>query len=168
MPAPCVAEASRSPHNPTRSDGRSATRRYGQSVQGFPDTGRAWRRRAGRLGLALAIVLGLVAGSIAGATLALRAFGETTGHLALGTVTISVQPTTSGRAEVFLPLLDWEVAARPFRAPVVVRAEVSTVNRDQALAALRSGRDATAQVERARSEVPPLVRDAVTHAIVVA
>ena len=69
---------------------------------------------------------------------------------------------------MFLPLLDWEVAARPFRAPVVVRAEVATVNRDQALVALRSGRDANAQVERARAEVPPLVRTAVEHAIVVA
>jgi predicted phosphodiesterase len=118
--------------------------------------------------VALAVVLALVAGSIAGATLALRAFGETTGHLALGTVTIGVRPATSGRAEVFMPLLDWEVVARPFRAPVVVRAEVATVNRDQALVALRSGRDANAQVERARAEVPPLVRDAVRHAIVVA
>jgi predicted phosphodiesterase len=118
--------------------------------------------------VALAVVLALVAGSIAGATLALRAFGETTGHLALGTVTIGVQPTTSGRAEVFMPLLDWEVVAKPFRAPVVVRAEVATVNRDQALVALRSGRDANAQVERARAEVPPLVREAVKHAIIVA
>jgi predicted phosphodiesterase len=118
--------------------------------------------------VALAVVVALVAGSIAGATLALRAFGETTGHLALGTVTIDVQPTTSGRAEVFMPLLDWEVVARPFRAPIVVRAEVATVNRDQALVALRSGRDENAQVERARAEVPPLVRSAVEHAIIVA
>jgi hypothetical protein len=129
---------------------------------------RPWLRRARGTGLALLLVLALLAGSVAGATLALRSFGETTGHLALGTVTIGVRPATSGRAEVFMPLLDWQVEARPFRAPVVVRAEVATVNRDEALVALRSGRDANAQVERARSEVPPLVRDAVEHAILVA
>jgi predicted phosphodiesterase len=116
----------------------------------------------------LVVVLTLVAGTVGGATLALRAFGESTAHLALGTVTISVDASTSGRAELYMPLVDWEVVARPFRAPVTVRAEVTSVDREQALVALRSGADANRKVEEARAQVPPLVRDAVRHALLVA
>src|SRR4051794_41909114 len=64
---------------------------------------RPWLRRARGTGLALLLVLALLAGSVAGATLALRSFGETTGHLALGTVTIGVRPPPPGRAEGFMP-----------------------------------------------------------------
>ena len=114
------------------------------------------------------VVLALVAGTVGGATLALRAFGASTAHLALGTVTIKVEAGTSGRAELYMPLVDWEVVARPFDAPVTVRAEVTSVDREQALVALRSGADANRKVEEARSQVPPLVRDAVRHALLVA
>ena len=114
------------------------------------------------------VVLALLAGTVGGATLALRAFGASTAHLALGTVTIKVEASTSGRAELYMPLVDWEVVARPFEAPVTVRAEVTSVDREQALVALRSGADANRKVEEARAQVPPLVRDAVRHALLVA
>jgi predicted phosphodiesterase len=116
----------------------------------------------------LAIIAAIVAGTVGGATLALRAFGDSTAHLALGTVTIRVEASTAGRAELYMPLVDWEVVARPYRAPVTVRAEVTTVDREEALVALRSGADATRKVEEARAQVPPLVRDAVRHALIVA
>ena len=125
-------------------------------------------RGARRLITWLVVVTAIIAGTVGGATLALRAFGESTAHLALGTVTIRVEASTAGRAELYMPLVDWEVVARPFRAPVTVRAEVTTVDREQALVALRSGADATRKVEQARAEVPPLVRNAVRHALVVA
>ena len=92
------------------------------------------------------VVLALVAGTVGGATLALRAFGASTAHLALGTVTIKVEAGTSGRAELYMPLVDWEVVARPFDAPVTVRAEVTSVDREQALVALRSGAVANRKV----------------------
>ncbi len=116
----------------------------------------------------LVIVAALIAGTVGGATLALRAFGGSTAHLALGTVTIKVEASRSGRAELYMPLVDWEVVARPYRAPVTIRAEVTAVDREQALAALRSGADATRKVEQARAQVPPMVRGAVRHALLVA
>ena len=125
-------------------------------------------RGARRLISWLVVIAALIAGTVGGATLALRAFGDSTAHLALGTVTIRVEASTAGRAELYMPLVDWEVVARPYRAPVTVRAEVTTVDREEALAALRSGADATRKVDEARAQVPPLVRDAVRHALIVA
>lgn len=127
-----------------------------------------WSRRLRRFAALLGVGLAITGGALAGATLALRAFGESSARLALGTVTIDVQPATSGRAELYMPLVDWEIVARPYAAPVAIRAEVTTVDRDRALVALRSGKDARGTVEQARAEVPSLVRDAVRHAVIVA
>ena len=120
LPAPFVAKASRSLHNLDPVRRAAAGRAVRSDCAGISRHGSVLAATRGTVGMALAVVLALVAGSIAGATLALRAFGESTGHLALGTVTIGVQAERpAGRAELYLPLLDWEVVARPFRAPVV-------------------------------------------------
>src|SRR5438270_1727938 len=81
--------------------------------------------RRGLHGLALvAVAIALAAGSVAGAVLALRAFGQTSAQLALATVTVDVTASRDGRAELFVPLVDWRATVRPYHAPVHIEVDV--------------------------------------------
>jgi predicted phosphodiesterase len=126
------------------------------------------RPRARSVVAALGIGVLLATASLAGMALALRAFSSSTYQLELGTVDIRVDAATHGRAELYVPLVDWGISARAFSAPVAIRAEVRAVDRDSALVTLRSGADARRQLADARAELPPVVRRAVRRAIVVA
>jgi predicted phosphodiesterase len=125
--------------------------------------------RRGLHGLALvAIAIALAAGSVAGAVLALRAFGETTAHLAVATVSVDVTASRDGRAELFVPLVDWRATVRPYHAPVHISVEVQSVNRTRAIGVLRSPTTAGVELDRTRQEVPDVIRAAVDRAFVVA
>lgn len=107
------------------------------------------------------LVLLCVALGLAGAVLALRAASPESRAVSLGTVDIDVLPARSGEVDVYVPVVDWGVRAEPYTAPLAVELEFRSLDRDAALAALRSGGSADASLAGMEGEL----RDAVAHTL---
>ncbi|HZA49650.1 MAG TPA: hypothetical protein VE549_02855, partial [Myxococcaceae bacterium] len=90
-------------------------------------------RLLGHFGLALACA----ASALAGAYLTVRAFATTVEPFALGTVSVRAGPAWDGRVDVYVPIVDWGVRASPYEAPVAVQLRFRSLDREEALAALR-------------------------------
>ena len=71
----------------------------------------------------------------------------------LGTVETQVGPTASGRFDVYVPIVDWGVRARPYGAPLAVDLQFRSLDRDAALAAVRSGPAAQRNVRLLENEL---------------
>ena len=97
-----------------------------------------------------AYVLACVALALAGSVVALRAASPESRSVTLGTVAVDVVPARSGEVDVYVPVVDWGVRAEPYTAPVAVELEFRSLDRDAALAALRSGGSADASLDGAR------------------
>jgi predicted phosphodiesterase len=95
--------------------------------------------------------------SLAGGFVALRSAGPASRPVTLGTVDVRVEPATGGRLDVYVPVVDWGMLARPFHGPVAIELEFRSLDRDAALAALREGGSAEASLALTREEL----RDAV-------
>jgi predicted phosphodiesterase len=134
----------------------------------IPSLLRAGTARARPLATAAAIVTFVLAAALGGTVLALQAYGRTTATLPYGVVAVSASPAVTGTAELYVPLVDWDVETRPFRAPVAIRAELRSVDRARLLLALRSGRDARTQVAEVRATAGPVVRRAMVRVAIVA
>jgi predicted phosphodiesterase len=91
--------------------------------------------------------------STAGGLVAMRAAGPAVSSFELGTVEARVEPATAGRLDVYVPIVDWGVRARPYRAPMAVRLEFRSLDRDAALAAVRSGPAARRNVRLLEGEL---------------
>ncbi|HEU4449350.1 MAG TPA: hypothetical protein VFR63_05135, partial [Gaiellaceae bacterium] len=104
-----------------------------------------------------ALALACAALALAGSAVALRAASPTSSEVTLGTVDVHVVPARRGAVDVYVPVVDWGVRARPFRAPVAVELEFRSLDRDAALAALRTGGSADASLGVLEGEL----RDAV-------
>jgi predicted phosphodiesterase len=111
-------------------------------------------------GLALACAVLALAGSI----VALRAAAPESREVTLGTVDVHVVPAQSGAVDVYVPVVDWGVRAEPYRAPVAVELEFRSLDRDAALAALRSGGSADASLETLEGELRDAVADGLRRA----
>jgi hypothetical protein len=109
-----------------------------------------------------------VFGSLAGSLLALRAAGPVVRPFTLGTVELRVGLATSGRLDAYVPIVDWGVRARPYRAPLAVDLEFRSLDRNAALAAARSGPAASANVAALRRELRGAVDDALLRAALAA
>jgi len=109
----------------------------------------------------------LVAGAVAGAVVALRAGSTTVERFALGTVAVQVTPSRQGEVDAYAPLVDWGARVRPYRAPLDVRLEFRALDRDAALASLRSGDAAAENVRTVQRDLDGVVRDALAHAAIV-
>ena len=99
--------------------------------------------------------IGLVAiGTIAG----LRFAGKTHGQTAIGDVSADVRPSTRGDVEAFIPVANWGIRAHAFSAPIRLRAELRSINRQ----ALVRASDGDAQVlQQTEDDLRSLARKAV-------
>jgi predicted phosphodiesterase len=91
--------------------------------------------------------------SLAGSVIAMRAAGPAVTTFTVGTVESQVGPARSGRFDAYIPIVDWGVRARPYRAPVAVELEFRSLDRDAALAAVRSGPAARRNVRLLEGEL---------------
>ncbi len=89
--------------------------------------------------------------------LALRAAEPASRSVTLGTVDVRVAPARGGRLDVYVPVVDWGVRAHPYRAPFAVELEFRSLDRDAALAALRSGGTADTNLTLLRQELGDVV-----------
>jgi predicted phosphodiesterase len=100
--------------------------------------------------------------------LALRAASPASRTVTLGTVDVRVAPARGGRLDVYVPVVDWGVRARPYRAPLAVDLEFRSLDREAALAALRSGGAADANLGLLRHELSEAVADGLRRAALLA
>lgn len=111
----------------------------------------------------------LVAGfAVAGIILAQRVAGPSVRAFALGTVAISATPAVSPAIDVYIPIVDWGVRARPYRVPLEVSLEFRSLDRDAALTALRSGEGARAELDAVERDLESVVRAELRRAAVLA
>jgi Calcineurin-like phosphoesterase superfamily domain len=89
----------------------------------------------------LAVSLSCLGLALAGIWVGLRLSTAGTYPSAIGTVSFRVELSSHGKVEVFIPLADWGLRARAFRAPVTLHVEPRVLNRE-ALVAAASGNDA--------------------------
>jgi predicted phosphodiesterase len=87
--------------------------------------------------------------------------------LTLGTVAFSVSPARAGKLDVYVPIVDWGVRAHPYRAPLAVNLEFRSVERDAALASLRSSGAADANLGLLKAELRDVVEEGLLRAAVV-
>jgi Icc-related predicted phosphoesterase len=109
------------------------------------------RRRT--LFVAVLLVLGCAALSFAGSVVAVRAAGPAVTSFTLGRVETRVAPASSGRFDAYVPIVDWGVRARPYWAPLAVELQFRSLERDAALAAVRSGPAAQRNVRLLEGEL---------------
>ncbi len=107
------------------------------------------------------LALACAAVALLGSVIALRAAAPESREVTLGTVDIHVVPARKGEMDVYVPVVDWGVRAHPYRAPVSVQLEFRSLDRDAALAALRSGGSADASLAGLESEL----HDAVSYSL---
>jgi predicted phosphodiesterase len=101
----------------------------------------------------VALVLGCAALSLAGSIVAVRAAGQAETSFTLGRVETRVGPARSGRFDAYVPIVDWGVRARPYSAPLAVELQFRSLDRDAALAAVRSGPAAQRNVHLLEQEL---------------
>jgi predicted phosphodiesterase len=101
----------------------------------------------------VALVLWCGALSLSGSVVAVRAAGPAVTAFTLGTVETQVGPAGSGGFDAYVPIVDWGVRARPYRAPLAVELRFRSLDRDAALAAVRSGPAAQRNVRLLESEL---------------
>jgi predicted phosphodiesterase len=102
--------------------------------------------------------------SVAGSLVALRATTPVVRSVTLGTVAFGVSPAREGKLDVYVPIVDWGVRARPYRAPVAVDLEFRSVNREAALASLRSSGAADANLGLLKAELRDVVEQGLFRA----
>jgi hypothetical protein len=83
----------------------------------------------------------------------MRAAGPAVTSFELGTVEARVEPAAAGRLDVYVPIVDWAVRARPYHAPMAVQLEFRSLDRGAALAAVRSGPTARRNVHLLEGEL---------------
>jgi predicted phosphodiesterase len=101
----------------------------------------------------LVLVLGCAALSLVGSIVAVRAAGPAETSFTLGRVETRVGPARSGRFDAYVPIVDWGVRARPYRAPLAVELQFRSLDREAALAAVRSGPAAQRNVQLLEREL---------------
>jgi predicted phosphodiesterase len=112
----------------------------------------------------VALVVLCAALGLAGSIVALRAVPPRSSDVTLGTVDVHVVPATSGEVDVYVPVVDWGVRARPYRAPVAVELEFRSLDRDAALTALRTGGSADASLAGLETELHDAVAGSLRRA----
>ncbi|MGH3023355.1 MAG: metallophosphoesterase family protein [Gaiellaceae bacterium] len=102
--------------------------------------------------------------ALAGSIVALRAAAPASHEVTLGTVDVEVAPAASGSVDVYVPVVAWGVRAEPYRAPVAVELEFRSLDRDAALAAMRTGGSADASLAVLETELRDVVSGALRRA----
>ena len=115
-----------------------------------------------------AFVIVCAALALAGSVVALRAAAPESRSVTLGTVDVKVVPARSGEVDVYVPVVDWGVRAEPYTAPVAVELEFRSLDRNAALAALRTGGSANASLTGLERELRDAVSDGLRRAAALA
>ena len=110
------------------------------------------------------LALACAALSLAGSFVALRATSPTVRSSDLGTIEFTAAPSRNARLDVYVPIVDWGVRARPYGVPLAIELQVRTLDRDAAAAAVRSGRPAEANIPLLRSELNEVVEHGLMRA----
>jgi predicted phosphodiesterase len=113
----------------------------------------------------VALALVCVISALAGAYLMVRAFSSSVEPFSLGTVRVRAIPSTEGRVDVYVPIVDWGVRASPYRAPVAVELRFRSLDRAEALETIESGVAAEENLEALRSELAELGRSAIRRSL---
>jgi predicted phosphodiesterase len=121
-----------------------------------------------RILVAVAFALFCSAVSLAGSVVAVRAAGPAETTFTLGTVDAQVSPAASGHLDVYVPIVDWGVRARPYHAPLAVQLEFRSLDRDAALTAVRSGPEAKHNVRLLEDELRGSVEAGLRRAAIAA
>jgi hypothetical protein len=108
-----------------------------------------------------ALLLVCAVSALAGAYLLVRAFASTVEPFSLGTVSVKAVPSPDGHVDVYVPLVDWGIRASPYEAPVAVEMRFRSLNRDEAIDALRGGAPARESLSDLRSELADVGRTAI-------
>lgn len=103
-----------------------------------------------------------IALTILAALAGLRLAGPTDGDTPIGRVSIEVSPSLDGSASAYVPIADWGVRADALDAPLELRAELRTLDRE-ALGRLAVGD--LSLLETTESRLEQLARDAVLRAL---
>ncbi len=104
------------------------------------------------------LVVACASSALAGGYLAVSAFATTVEPFSLGTVAAGATPVIDGRVDVYVPIVDWGVRASPYDAPVAIELRFRSLDRNQALGALRSGAVARARLDVMRAELAEIGR----------
>jgi predicted phosphodiesterase len=83
----------------------------------------------------LAIGAGVLALALAGVLLGMRLAGSQTYTTELGEVRLEVEPSWPGEIDAYIPIADWGLRAEAFSAPIRLRAEARSVDRQAVLRA---------------------------------
>jgi hypothetical protein len=102
--------------------------------------------------------------SLAGSFVALRASSPMVRSSELGTIAFTAAPSRDPRLDVYVPIVDWGVRARPYSAPLAIELQVQALDRETAAAALRSGKPADANLQLLREELGDVVTDGLVRA----
>ena len=107
--------------------------------------------------LVISFALACAALSLVGSFVAVRATSPTVRSSELGTVAFTTAPSRNPRLDVYVPIVDWGVRARPYGAPLAIELQVRALDRDTAAAAVRSGKPADANLRVLRDELGDVV-----------
>jgi predicted phosphodiesterase len=113
----------------------------------------------------VALALVCVISAMAGAYLMVRAFASSVEPFSLGTVRVRAIPSTEGRVDVYVPIVDWGVRASPYRAPLAVELRFRSLDRAEALETIESGATADESLEALRGELAELGRSAMRRSL---
>ena len=105
--------------------------------------------RLRRLARPALLGLAVVALAAAGTWIGLRVAGSKERPTPLGTVDVRVSASWGGAVDAYVPLADWGLRARAFRAPLTLHAEARTIDRRGALKAAEGDRETLAATESA-------------------
>ena len=114
-----------------------------------------------RVGMALALLVLAVGGIVLG----LRVAGPVNYETPLGDVRVTVEPALDGQVDAYVPLADWGVRARVFDAPLVLRGEIRSIQRE---AVLRAATGDDEVIEDTRAELDDVAANALLRAVLFA
>jgi predicted phosphodiesterase len=110
---------------------------------------------------ALAVLLVLIA-TLAGGYLAIVGYDQTS-ELSVGEIKMSVSPGHRGALDVYVPLVDWGARFEAIRAPLRIRVDLQTVDRE---VATNLAEGAPFDVENIRAEATAALTDYIKRLIV--
>jgi predicted phosphodiesterase len=93
----------------------------------------------------------------------MRISGASVHDTALGEVSLTVEPSLPGTVDVFIPLADWGIRSHAFEAPLALKAQARSVERQALLRA--AGGDRTV-LQRTRADTREAVGDALVRAAI--
>jgi Icc-related predicted phosphoesterase len=112
-------------------------------------------RRVPLVAALLALACALI--SLVGSFVAVRATSPTVRSSSLGTIAFTAAPSRNPRLDVYVPIVDWGIRARPYEAPLAIELQVRALDRETAAAAVRSGRPADANLPLLKEELGDVV-----------